>query len=252
MTNTTKNTNTKTVKAPAELQVLPKVVAPMADSKIKGIAAVAIKADKDLAASNVKHGESYAECTAGLRNGILSGLTDQANFDEYKKRLDLFVATVSNAYIAGYTASDKKEVLDRKIVAIKKSISRYNEKALWVNPKEPKSQTVQAQELRAKAAADKATSRAVNARVKVLQKELPKMEEKELVKLAKEDVKLETREIRDNRKASANDARILTKGCEMLAAFGKRCADDVELNTMDLQAKIAALVIAIQAITPKA
>jgi Ca2+-dependent lipid-binding protein len=248
MTTTTKNT----VKAPAELQALPKVVAPMADSKIKGIAAIAIKADKDLAASHVKHGESYAECTASLRNGIPSGLTDQANYDEYKKRLDLFVTTVADAYIANYTASDKKEVLGRKIVAIKKSISRYNDKALWKNPKEPKSQTVQAQELRAKVAADKATSRAVAARVKVLQKELPKADEKELIKIAKADVKLETREMREERKASANDARILTQGCEMLAAFSSRIGEQCEVDSKDVQAKIAALVIAIQAITPKA
>jgi hypothetical protein len=250
MTTTTKNT--KAVKAPAELQVLPTAVVLMADSKIKGIAAIAIKADNDLKKSQAGVLASYAECSASLRSGIPSGLTDQASFDEYTKRLDIFVTTVADAYIAGYTELDRKEVLDRKIVAIKKGISRYNDKALWKNPKEPKSQTVQAQELRAKAAADKATSRAVAARVKVLQKELPKADEKELIKIAKADVKLETREMREERKASANDARILTQGCEMLAAFSSRIGEQCEVDSKDVQAKIAALVIAIQAITPKA
>jgi len=245
---TTKNTNA--VKAPAELQVLPKTIATMSDSKIKGIADIAIKAEKDLAVGFVKYGEAYAECSAGLRNGILSGLTDQANFDEYKKRLDLFVATVSNAFIAKYTASDKTEVLGRKIVAIKKGISRYNEKALWKNPKEPKSQTVQAQELRAKAAADKATSRAVAARVKVLQKASPKMEEKELVKLAKEDVKLETREAREETKAAMNDARLLQSGCEMLAAFSLKLGEQCEIDVTDIQLRIAATIAAMRAIIP--
>ena len=247
-----KNQTTKatTTAKPAELQVLPQTIATMSDSKIKGIAALAIKAEKDLAAGFVKYGESYAECTAGLRDGIVSGLTDQASYDEYKKRLDLFVATVADAYIAKYTASDKTEVLGRKIVAIKKSISRYNEKALWKNPKEPKSQTVQAQELRAKAAADKATSRAVAARVKVLQKASPKMEEKELVKLAKEDVKLETREAREETKAAANDARLLQSGCEMLAASSLKLGEQCEVDVTDIQLRIAATIAAMKAIIP--
>jgi len=65
-------------------------------------------------------------------------------------------------------------------------------------------------------------------------------------------VKAETREAREETKAAMNDARILQQGCDMLAAFSLKLGEQCEVDVADIKAKIAATIVAIQAIKPKA
>jgi beta-glucosidase-like glycosyl hydrolase len=250
MSNATKNT--KAVKAPAELQVLPVTIQAMTAKQLTVIAQSAIDADSALGLATSSHGATYAACAASLRSGIDTGLTSNLAVKEYLARVNNFATLVSTAFLKPYKGEDKSEVLKRKVEAIKKGVTRDNFKALWVSPKPELSQSEAATIAREKDAKRKEEERAVKAKIAALKKTMPKADEKELIKIAKADVKAESREMREESKASANDARILTQGCEMLAAFSLRISEQCEVDTDDVQAKIAALVIAIQAITPKA
>jgi len=259
MTNaTTKNTNAS-AKAnagnpgkPAELQVLPATIQAMTAKQLTAIAQSAIDADSALGLATATHGATYAACAASLRSGIDTGLTSNLAVKEYLARVNKFASVVADSFFKSYKGEDKAEVLKRKVEAIKKGVTRDNSKALWVSPKPELSQTEAATIAREKDAKRKEEERAVKAKLTALKKASPKMEEKELIKIAKADVKLESREVRESIKAVANDARILQQGCELMAAFSLRIKEQCEVDTGDVQARIAALIVAVQSITPKA
>ena len=249
-----KNQTTKatTTAKPAELQVLPVTIQVMPVKQLTAIAQSAIDADNALGLATSSHGVTYAACAASLRAGIATGLTSNLAVKEYLSRVNKFASLVADSFLKPYKGEDKAEVLKRKVEAIKKGVSRDNAKALWVSPKPELSQTESATIAREKDAKRKEEERAVKAKIAVLKKASPKMEEKELVKLAKEEVKAESREVREESKAAANDARILTQGCEMLAAFSLKLGEQCEVDVTDIQLRIAATIAAMKAIIPTA